>query len=340
MVLKLFPGYEILVQISSFLGDITTVSAGDSEAKEQQSEGKLLEADSYTKRTIEIIKPIITSAFFYLNNKISEDQYQRWSELLPEELRGPSKKEYLKQKARIVNLQQEVLSNARSIDGLKMKMDSQCEELEEKTNKIASLEVDIVTKKMKICCLKSTSDSQTEQISKLKHTIEEFEKKVKSLDADIAQKAREIARLKSETERLSNEVESKTAKVSSLSTELIKKTNQILQMEVETVSDKKMWDEGKEKELESLCAEIDSWKVLVKVRDSEVAILRSEAQNRDEEIQDKNNNIVNLTKDIQYKDALISKLKIQKITSLDKPPHDRLKSDELISKLSSTMEQW
>lgn len=340
MVLKLFPGYEILVQISSFLGDITNGSMGDSEAKVQKSEGELQETDSYTKRTIEIIKPVITSAFFYLNNKISEDQYQRWSELLPEELRGPSKKEYLKQKARIVSLQQEVLSNARSIDGLKMKMDSQCEELEEKTNKIASLEVDILTKKMQICCLKSTNDSQTEQISKLKHTIEEFEKKVSCLDADIAQKAREIARLESETERLSNDVESKTAKVSSLSTELIKKTNQILQMEVGTVSDKKMWDEGKEKERESFYAEIDSWKVLVKVRDSEVANLRSEAQNKNEEIQDKNNNIVNLKKDIQYKDALISQLNIQQMISLDKPPHVRSKSDELISELSSTMEQW
>jgi len=336
MVLKSFPGYEMLLQIASFLLDISKVSPGDIAAKVQQNSDKL-PTDSYTKRTIEMIKPVITTAFFYVNDKISEDQYQSLSELLPEEVRGPSKKEYLEQKAHIVELQREVLSNARSIDGLNTKVISQCEELEEKTNKIASLEVDILTKKMQICCLKSTNESQTVQIGKLNHKIEEVEEKVNSLDTDIAEKSREIARLTSDTERLSNDVESKTTEVLSLSAELLEKTNQIAQMESDRISDKKMWDEDKQKELESLCAEIDSWKVLVEVRDSEVTILRSEAQKREDEIQDKDNSIANLKNDIQSKDALISYLKTQQKTSLDRNAHGRRKSDELISDLSSTI---
>merc|ERR550534_687703 len=135
-------------------------------------------------------------------------------------------------------------------------------------------------------------------------------------------------------ETLSNDVESKTTEVLSLSA-LVEKTNQIAQMENERTSDKKMWDEDKQKELESLCAEIDSWKVLVEVRDKEVTMLRSEAQKREEEIEDKDNNIANLQKNIQSKDALISRLKTQQMTSLDKNRYGRRKSDELFSDLSS-----
>lgn len=337
MVLKSFPGYEMLLQIASFLLDISKVSPGDIAAKVQQNSDKQPDTNSYTKRTIEMIKPVITTAFFYLNDKISEDQYQSLSELLPEEVRGPSKKEYLKQKAQIVELQREVLSNARSIDGLNTKVISQCEELEEKTNKIASLEVDILTKKMQIYCLKSTNESQTVKIGELNHKIEDVEEKVNCLDADIAEKSREIARLTCDTERLSNDVESKTTEVLSLSAELLEKTNQIAQMESDRISDKKMWDEDKQKELETLCAEIDSWKVLVEVRDSEVTILRSETQKREDEIQDKDNSIVNLKNDIKFKDALISQLKTQQKTLLYKNAHGRRKSDELFSDLSSTI---
>jgi len=329
MVLKSFPGYEMLLQIASFLLDISKLSPGDIAAKIKQNTDKQPETDSYTKRTIEMIKPVITTTFFYLNDKISEDQYQSLSELLPEEFRRPSKKEYFKQKAQIVELQREVLSNARSIDGLNMKVISQCEELEEKTNKIASLEVDILTKKMEICCLKSTNESQTEKIGKLNHKIEEVEERVNSLDADIAEKSREIARLTSDTKRLSNDVESKTTEVLSLSAELLEKTNQMAQMEIDRTSDKKIWNEDKQKELESLCAEIDSWKVLVEVRDSEVTILRSEAQKREDEIQDKDNSIANLKNNIQSKDDLISRLKTQQ--------KRRRKSDELFSDLSSSI---
>merc|ERR1719447_1089453 len=106
------------------------------------------------------------------------------------------------------------------------------------------------------------------------------------------------------------------------------------QMEIDRTSDKKIWNEDKQKELESLCSEIDSWKVLVEVRNSEVTILRSEAQKREDEIQDKDNSIVNLKNDIKFKDALISQLKTQQ--KAIKNTYARRKSDELFSDLSST----
>jgi len=177
-----------------------------------------------------MIKPVISTAVFFTHGKISE----------LEKNPAPSNEEYLKQEAQIVNLQREVISSARSMDRLNITVNSQFEELEVKTNKIASLEVDILTKKMQVCCLQGTNDSQTDKIVTLKHKIEEFEDKVTSFAAEIGGKSREIARLTSDTERMSKEITSKSAQVLSLSTEVKKKTDQIAQIEVERINDKNM----------------------------------------------------------------------------------------------------
>jgi len=76
---------------------------------------------------------------------------------------------------------------------------------------------------------------------------------------------------------------------------------------------------------------------LVKARDREVAILRSEALKKEEEIRDQNNRIVVLNNDIESKDVVISTLKMQEMNSLDKIYYNGKKSDEFTSDLSSTI---
>jgi len=217
----------------------------------------------------------------------------------------------LKKEARISDLQEEVESNSLSINGLKMKVEAQCEELRAKTTKIASLEVDILTKKMQVSCLQSTNESQTEEIVKLKHTIEFFEDKVSCLDADISDKSRNIARLKCKDKMISQDVEHKTAQVLSLTSEVKKRTDWIAYLEVEHKMEKSLRDEEKSKEHEALSAEINSWKDFLKVRDSKLDTLRTEARRGEKEIIDQANRIIDLEKDIQLKDVLISTLEMQ-----------------------------
>merc|ERR1719447_803356 len=90
--------------------------------------------------------------------------------------------EYLMTKAHIITMQQVVASNLRSIDGLKMKLKSHCDELKEKTEKIASLEEDILTKKSQVSCLQLTNESKTEMIVELNEKIKDFEDRVISLN--------------------------------------------------------------------------------------------------------------------------------------------------------------
>jgi len=68
-----------------------------------------------------------------------------------------------------------------------------------------------------------------------------------------------------------------------------------------------------------------------------VAILRSEALKKEEEIRDQNNRIVVLNNDIESKDVVISTLKMQEMNSLDKIYYNGKKSDEFTSDLSSTI---
>jgi len=130
----------------------------------------------------------------------------------------PTMKEHMKNIAIIENLQREIKSNGRVIDGLKIKVQSQRVELLEKTSKLASLEVENVTKKMQLCCLQSTNDEQASTIVDFIQKIKDLEDEVSLLNGDVSEKNIEVARLTSEAGNKPQDLERKTDQV--LSSEL------------------------------------------------------------------------------------------------------------------------
>jgi len=214
MMQKLFQGYcEKLQQITSHVMEIT----------------RGLKEDN-ARRAIMVITPLINCVVSFIHHKTYEvkpDNSHEHGLSTSSQNKTPvlSNGEYLKKEAHTSNLLQEVASNSRSIDELKMKVEARCDELEAKTTKIARLEFDILTKKMQVRCLQSTTESQSEEIVKLKHTSEVFEDKVNCLDADVSEKSGDIARLQNETKMISQDIKNKTAQVLSLRTEVKNKTN-------------------------------------------------------------------------------------------------------------------
>jgi len=215
MMQKLFQGYcEKLQQITSHVMEIT----------------RGLKEDN-ARRAIMMITPLINCVVSFIHHKTYEVKPDNAHELglsTSSHNKVPvlSNGEYLKKEAHITsNLLEEVASNSRLMDELKMKVEAQCDELEAKTTKIARLEFDILTKKMQVRCLQSTTESQSEEIVKLKHSSEVFEDKVICLDADVSEKSRDVARLQNETKMISQDIKNKTAQVVSLRTEVKNKTN-------------------------------------------------------------------------------------------------------------------
>jgi len=170
----------------------------------------------------------------------------------------PTMKQHMKNIGIIENLQREIKSNGRVIDGLKIKVQSQRVELLEKTTKLASLEVENVTKKMQLCCLQSTNDAQASTIADFIQKIKDLEDEVAMLNGDVSEKNIEVARLISEAGNKPQDLEPKT-------------------------------------DQELSC---------------ELATLRIEACEREQEVQDQSNRISELENTIKLKDVLINTLQV------------------------------
>jgi len=207
------------------------------------------------------------------------------------------------------------IPNFRSIEGLQMKLESQYKEIKEKTAKIASLEEDVVAKKTQVSYLQSTKECQTIKINQLNRKIEDFQDKVTRLEAEICGKLKDITKLTSDAEKKSQVVDRKAAEIISLETKVKAKNDQIAKIENKLISDKNLYDQDKLKEVESLCVEIDSWKVLGLARDSEVDTLTIEAHKREKKVQHQDKRIEDLQNKIRSKDALIHILNLENGTA-------------------------
>jgi len=264
-----------------------------------------------------IVKSMIVRAFVFLRLDIFFEKVQA-SELhvygtstsSREQSTKLSIQEHMKNVAIIENLQREVKSNCRLIDGLKMKVQSQRGELKEKTTKLANLEVENLTKKMQVCCLQSTNDTLTMMIDDLKQKIKDLEEQVAILNDDISKKNIEVARLLCEAENRPQHLETKTAQVLSLTADFMDKNDQSAELK-DSIERVTVGNPKAGKKVEELASSVKAnQKMLVSERDCELATLRLEAHEKEQELQKRSSRISDLENTIKLKDLLIDTLQV------------------------------